>query len=61
MCKSLEELVKEEIDDNKMELALENLEDGLVHEEQIERIFHLTPEQAEKVIELYRQKAPVQA
>ena len=58
MCRAVEELIF----DDRMELALENLESGTLSEEQIGKAFHLTPEQVEKVLELYhRQKVAVQA
>lgn len=57
MCQIMEDLIADE----KVELALQNLEEGNVTEAQIEKIFKLTPEQVSKVLELYHNKVAVQA
>lgn len=57
MCQIMEDLIADE----KVELALQNLEEVNVTEAQIEKIFKLTPEQVSKVLELYHNKVAVQA
>ena len=57
MCQIMEDLIADE----KIELALQNLQEGNVTEAQVEKIFKLTPEQTTKVLELYHNKVAVQA
>ena len=57
MCKIMEDLISDE----KIELALKNLENGVLTEDQIKEVFQLTPEQAAKVLELYHDKVAVKA
>lgn len=57
MCQIMEDLIADE----KVELALQNLQEGNVTESQVEKIFKLTPEQTTKVLELFHNKVAVQA
>ena len=65
MCKIMEEFAKEERAEERIEtqieLALHNLEEGIVTEAQIEKAFRLTHEQVQKVLELYHEKKSVKA
>ena len=61
MCKIMEDFAKEEITEAKMKLALENLEKGLISENQISALYSLTQKQVAKVLEVYHSKVAVQA
>ena len=61
MCKIMEDFAKEEREEERIELALKNLEKGSINESQIGDIFSLTPEQVSKVLELYHSRVAVQA
>ena len=57
MCQIMEDLIADE----KVELALQNLEKGIIKENQIAEIYSLSSEQVSKVLELYHNKVAVQA
>ena len=61
MCKIMEDFAKEEITEAKMKLALENLEKGLISENQISALYSLTQKQVAKVLGVYHSKVTVQA
>ena len=61
MCKIMEDFAKEEITEAKMNLALKNLEKGLISENQISALYSLTQKQVAKVLEVYHSKVAVQA
>ena len=57
MCKIMEEFATEE----KIEQLVQLLEEGIITEEGLSHYSGITPEQVQKVFELYRQQATVQA
>ena len=61
MCQIMEDLIAEEKTEEKISLALKNLEKGIIKEDQIAELYSLSPEQVAKVLKLYHNKIAVQA
>ena len=61
MCQIMEDLIAEEKAEEKISLAIKNLERGIIKEDQIADLYSLSSEQVSKVLELYHSKVAVQA
>lgn len=61
MCKIMEDFVAEEVLEQNTEKAIKMLEQNRLKESDLEDFYGFTPEQAAKVVELYRSRIPAQA
>lgn len=59
MCKIMENFVAEEVLERNTEKALKMLEQKRIQEYELEDFYGFTPEQAERVLEIYHKKISV--